>query len=66
MRKDGIKAKINKLMGKLIILAIRLYQVSLGRLLGGHCRFVPSCSQYAIEAIQLFGPVKGSFMAAKR
>ena len=53
-------------MGKLIIFAIKLYQVSLGRLLAGNCRFVPSCSQYAIEAVQQFGAVKGSLMAVKR
>ncbi|MBN1787283.1 MAG: membrane protein insertion efficiency factor YidD [Sedimentisphaerales bacterium] len=53
-------------MGKLIIYLIRLYQVTLGRILGGHCKFVPSCSQYAIEAIQHFGAVKGSIMAVKR
>lgn len=30
------------------------------------CRFIPTCSQYAIEALQKYGPVKGSFLAVKR
>ncbi|MGA2916073.1 MAG: membrane protein insertion efficiency factor YidD [Sedimentisphaerales bacterium] len=49
-----------------IIFAIRLYQSSLGLFLGGQCRFVPSCSEYAIEAVRQFGAVKGSYMAVKR
>jgi hypothetical protein len=49
-----------------IIFAIRLYQSSLGLFLGGQCRFVPTCSEYAIEAVRQFGAVKGSYMAVKR
>ena len=30
------------------------------------CRFIPTCSQYAIEALQKYGPLKGSFLAVKR
>ncbi len=53
-------------MKELIVLIIRMYQASIGRFLGGQCRFVPSCSQYAIEAVRQFGAIKGSCMAAKR
>jgi uncharacterized protein len=49
-----------------IILAIRLYQSTFGQFLGGQCRFVPSCSEYAIEAVRQFGVAKGSIMATKR
>ncbi len=45
--------------------AIRLYQtLAAGRL--SPCRFVPSCSSYALEAIESHGPLRGSWLAAKR
>jgi len=50
----------------LLIHLVLLYRVTLGRLLGGQCRFTPTCSQYAIDAITLHGPIKGSWRAAKR
>ena len=48
------------------IAAIRLYQVTLGPLLGGHCRFEPSCSRYALDAYRLHGPIRGTWLAARR
>ncbi|MFA5292532.1 MAG: membrane protein insertion efficiency factor YidD [Phycisphaerae bacterium] len=53
-------------MKETIVLIIKLYQSSIGRFLGGQCRFVPSCSEYAIEAVRQFGPLKGTYMAVKR
>jgi len=51
----------------LLILPIRLYQVTLSPLLGPNkCRYQPTCSHYAIEAIQIWGPFKGGWLAAKR
>jgi len=50
----------------LLIQLVLLYRVTLGRLLGGHCRFTPSCSQYAIDAISKYGAVDGSWKAIKR
>lgn len=50
----------------LLIHLILLYRVTLGRLLGGQCRFQPTCSQYAIDAIDKHGPIKGSWRAIKR
>jgi hypothetical protein len=58
-------AKI-QMMRWLLIQLILLYRVTLGRLLGGHCRFTPSCSQYAIDAITKYGPWRGSRKAAWR
>jgi hypothetical protein len=54
------------LLGKLMIGAIRLYQMSLSRSLPPSCRFFPSCSQYTLEAIAKYGPFKGGWMGAKR
>ena len=45
---------------------IGLYRLLLSPLLGGRCRFYPTCSRYAIEAITEWGAVKGVFMAGKR
>ncbi len=46
--------------------AIKLYQLFLSPLLGQNCRFYPSCSHYAIEAIELHGGAKGGLLAIKR
>jgi putative membrane protein insertion efficiency factor len=48
------------------VLLIKLYQVTLSPLLGPKCRFTPSCSQYAIEALKKYGIFKGSWLAVKR
>lgn len=45
---------------------IRIYQRLLSPLLPPSCRFVPSCSQYGLEAITHFGIVKGGWLAVKR
>jgi putative membrane protein insertion efficiency factor len=49
-----------------LILAIRAYQVALSPLLAPACRFDPSCSSYAIGAVQRHGALRGSWLAAKR
>ncbi|MCE2926717.1 MAG: membrane protein insertion efficiency factor YidD [Rickettsiales bacterium] len=49
-----------------LIVVIRLYQLLLSPWLGTNCRFTPNCSTYAIEAIQRYGAIKGSWLAAKR
>lgn len=45
---------------------VRGYQLLISPLLGPRCRFHPTCSHYAIEAIQRFGAVKGAWLAGKR
>ncbi|HEY9734657.1 MAG TPA: membrane protein insertion efficiency factor YidD [Trichocoleus sp.] len=52
---------------KIILLSlIRGYRVVISPLLPPTCRFQPTCSQYALTAIERFGPVKGSWLAARR
>jgi uncharacterized protein len=48
------------------IVVIRLYQWTLSPLLGPRCRFYPSCSNYALEAIQRFGVLHGSWLTLRR
>jgi putative membrane protein insertion efficiency factor len=45
---------------------IRVYQLCISPLLGPRCRFYPSCSQYALEAIDTHGSLRGSWLAARR
>lgn len=45
---------------------IRLYRLLLSPFVGQHCRFYPSCSQYALEAIERHGTVRGGWLAVKR
>jgi putative membrane protein insertion efficiency factor len=53
-------------MGKFLTAVLRAYQWVLSPLLGNHCRFHPSCSQYAIEAIERHGATAGVWLASKR
>lgn len=53
-------------MRQVLILFVRAYQVVLSPLFTGCCRFEPSCSNYAIEALKIHGAVKGSILTALR
>ena len=51
---------------KVALWLIRFYQKGISPMLGAHCRFTPTCSQYTYEAIQIHGFLKGTFLGAKR
>ena len=53
-------------MRQFLFILIRAYQIGIGPLLGPRCRFYPSCSQYALEAITRHGSLRGSWLALKR
>ncbi|MBD0335584.1 MAG: membrane protein insertion efficiency factor YidD [Cyanobacteria bacterium Co-bin13] len=53
-------------MKVLLLLLIRGYRSLISPLLPPTCRFQPTCSQYALTAVERFGPVKGSWLAARR
>lgn len=53
-------------MRKLVILPIRVYRYAISPMMASHCRFYPSCSAYAIEAIEQHGSLRGSWLATKR
>ncbi len=47
-------------------LPIRAYRLLLSPWVGMHCRYQPTCSAYALEALEVHGPIKGSWLAIKR
>ena len=53
-------------MKRLLTGLIRIYQWTLSPVLGRWCRFQPSCSHYAVEAIEKHGSLRGSWLAIKR
>ena len=53
-------------MKNFLLAAIRFYQRRISPLFSPKCRHCPTCSQYALEAIEKHGPWKGSFLAIKR
>ncbi len=57
---------IKKGIGKLFLLLIAFYQQCISPLTPAACRFTPTCSQYAKEAILKYGPFKGGWLALKR
>ncbi|MBO5637953.1 MAG: membrane protein insertion efficiency factor YidD [Acidaminococcaceae bacterium] len=61
-----MKNGVVKFLKILMISLIRFYQLCISPLLGNNCRYYPTCSQYAIEAIQKKGIIKGSWLAVKR
>lgn len=58
--------RLRQIAGVVLIAPIRFYRYCISPLLPPSCRFVPTCSQYAIEAIQVHGPLKGSYLTARR
>lgn len=50
----------------ILILPVRFYQLAISPMLPPSCRYVPTCSQYTIEALRKHGPVKGLWLAVKR
>ncbi len=54
------------LAARLLVAIVRLYQASLGPFMGGHCRFSPTCSQYAIDALTAHGAMRGSWLTVRR
>ena len=58
--------KILKCLGLPFIGLIKLYQWIISPMLGPKCRFTPTCSTYALQAIEKYGPFKGLWLALKR
>ena len=57
---------VSRLASSALILLVRAYQVCLSPMMGGACRFEPSCSNYMIEAVNVHGAVKGTILGLWR
>ncbi|MTI93895.1 MAG: membrane protein insertion efficiency factor YidD [Firmicutes bacterium] len=54
------------MLSNLMVIIIRLYQRVLSPLLGARCRFVPTCSEYGIQAYNKYGFFKGTYLTLRR
>ncbi len=55
----GMIGLVHRAVSWAIRLAVWSYRAALAPLLGGHCRYVPTCSQYLLEAVEKYGPWRG-------
>jgi len=53
-------------LNAIVIALVWVYRGTLGLVMGGHCRFHPSCSQYMIDAVQKHGPLRGVWRGIQR
>lgn len=58
--------QLKKLLAKILIVPIYFYKGSISPMLPPACRYTPSCSTYAIDAIKKHGPFRGFYLAIKR
>ena len=63
---SGVLTTVMRLPRLVAMGLIRIYQILVSPLLGGNCRFLPSCSQYAMEALDRHGLFRGGWLAIKR
>ena len=57
---------LNKVATFPLLILIRGYQLIISPLLGSNCRFMPTCSEYAMESLRSYGLIKGSYLTVKR
>ena len=55
-----------KAMKRLLVALLRTYQYAISPFLGRRCRYYPSCSEYAVEAVEKHGALKGGWLGVKR
>lgn len=59
-------AKVKVILIQALCFPIRIYQIFLSRFFPSACRFYPSCSHYALDALQSKGPIMGTYLMIKR
>ena len=55
-----------KLINYILIILIKTYKFLISPILGQNCRFLPTCSEYFIESLELHGPLKGTYLGFRR
>lgn len=53
-------------MKRTILRMIRFYQTAMSPLFPPRCRYIPTCSEYALQAVEKYGPLRGGFLALRR
>lgn len=53
-------------MKRLLLSAIRFYRRAVSPLFPPRCRYIPTCSEYALQAVEKYGPLRGGFLALRR
>ncbi|MCQ2248457.1 MAG: membrane protein insertion efficiency factor YidD [Treponema sp.] len=66
MQKSWLIESIGRFVSKILIGLVRFYQVFISPLFPACCRYTPTCSKYAIDALKKYGPVKGSYLSVRR
>ncbi len=61
-----VKEWISYPFKKILILLVRFYQVCISPLFPATCRFYPTCSTYFIQAVEKYGPIKGTYLGVRR
>ena len=57
---------MNRILGQILSGVVKLYQLTLGTVFGGQCRYLPSCSEYSRQSLQKHGALKGLARSAWR
>ncbi|MDE6153747.1 MAG: membrane protein insertion efficiency factor YidD [Muribaculaceae bacterium] len=57
---------MSRVFARILSLPILFYRASISPMLPPSCRFTPTCSEYALEALRKHGPVKGSYLTIRR
>ncbi len=57
---------LKNILKRILILLVRGYQIFISPIMPGKCRFYPTCSTYFIQAVEKYGPFKGSWLGIKR
>ena len=63
---ESAPARAPRLPARLLLAVVRFYQLGISPLFGPSCRYAPTCSEYAREAVQVHGSVRGSWLALRR
>ena len=57
---------INAMASGFLVFVVMAYRCTLGHVMGGHCRYDPTCSQYMLDAVKKYGPWRGGWRGLKR